>query len=159
MRIGCHTFPMQMLQDIIIGLQRNIEQSRVRQGGIALHPYRLIIHRTTQVQNFSNNVVFDMEIISLQLIIKNSCFIAHTCIKIVGYLIWQIRISTVVVSIETGVDVITITFRYRAGAMSVSCSYGKLESIQAMLATGLRSRKPTPMALRGLGKKYPVEPG
>src|SRR5690606_9664745 len=157
MCIGCHTFPMQMLQDIIIGLQRNIEQSRVRKGGIALHPYRLIIHRTTQAQNFSNDVVFDMEIISLQLIIKNSCFIAHTCIKFVGYLIMQIRISNVVVSIKTVVDVITITFGYRGGPMSVTCAYGKLESIQAMLVTGVRSRKPTLIALRGLGIKYPVE--
>src|SRR5690606_16593123 len=147
MRIGCHTFPMQMLQDIIIGLQRNIEQSRVRQGGIALHPYRLIIHRTTQVQNFSNNVVFDIEIISLQLIIKNSCFIAHTCIKFVGYLIRQIRISNVVVSIKTVVNIITMPLGDRGGPMSVTRPYRKLESLQAMLVTGVRSRKPTLIAL------------
>src|SRR5690606_40372950 len=40
---------------------------------------------------------------------------------------------------------------------SVTCAYGKLESIQAMLVTGVCSRKPTLIALRGLGIKYPVE--
>src|SRR5690606_8845555 len=129
--------PVQVRQDVITGIHREVEQPCKIERGIAFYADRLVVHRAAQAQYPANDVVFDVEIICFNFKTHTLFFVSRTGIGFKGNFVFQVGIADIIVAVKAVVNVIAVSFRYGGRPVSVAYSGGEVKLIEAEVVAGV----------------------